>query len=152
VALELKIPPDFIALIVGVGMWLASRVTDSLDVPLIPRVLIGVPLLVLAVVLVISARVSLARAGTTFNPTAPARSTDLVTSGAYGFSRNPMYLGTFLVLLGLGVLLGNALSLLLSLVFVAYMNRFQIRPEERALRVRFGESYDNYARGVRRWL
>jgi protein-S-isoprenylcysteine O-methyltransferase Ste14 len=63
-----------------------------------------------------------------------------------------MYLGTFLVLLGLGVLLGNALSLLLSLVFVAYMNRFQIRPEERALRVRFGESYDNYARGVRRWL
>ena len=56
------------------------------------------------------------------------------------------------MLAGGALALGNALALLAPAAFVAYMNRFQIRPEERALREKFGVAFDAYARAVRRWL
>jgi len=52
----------------------------------------------------------------------------------------------------LAVFLGNWISALMPLIFVVYMNRFQIVPEERALRARFGASYEAYLRSVRRWI
>ena len=63
-----------------------------------------------------------------------------------------MYAGLLCVLAGGALALGNALALLAPAAFVAYMNRFQIRPEERALREKFGVAFDAYARAVRRWL
>lgn len=89
---------------------------------------------------------------TTVNPFTPERSSSVVDTGIYRFSRNPMYLGLLLGLLGWGVFLGNWVSVLLLPAFVAYMNRFQIRAEERALAARFGPQYLEYSRSVRRWL
>lgn len=63
-----------------------------------------------------------------------------------------MYLGVLLVLVAWGVYLGNLLSLLCTLVFIAYITRFQIIPEERLLRAKFGQAFDEYTRQVRRWL
>ena len=96
--------------------------------------------------------VSFRRAGTTVNPLNPAASSSLVRSGVYAFSRNPMYLGFAAMLLSWGIYLSNAVSLLFTPLFVLYMNRFQIEPEEDALRSRFGQEFDTYARRVRRWL
>ena len=61
-------------------------------------------------------------------------------------------LGFLLTLIAWAVFLGNVVSALMPLLFVAYMNRFQIAPEERALQVRFGAAYETYLRSVRRWL
>ena len=63
-----------------------------------------------------------------------------------------MYLGFLLALGGWAIFLANAVSALLLPLFVLYMNRFQIAPEERALAARFGQQFEDYRRSVRRWL
>jgi protein-S-isoprenylcysteine O-methyltransferase Ste14 len=92
------------------------------------------------------------RARTTVNPLRPEKSSALVRSGAYRLSRNPMYLGLALLLAGWAIWLANALALALLPAFVAWLDRFQIRPEERALAARFGAEYEAYRARVRRWL
>ena len=76
----------------------------------------------------------------------------LVQGGPYRFTRNPMYLGMACVLLGACAWLANPLALLAVFVFVGYITRFQIMPEERALLGKFGGAYADYLRRVRRWL
>jgi protein-S-isoprenylcysteine O-methyltransferase Ste14 len=63
-----------------------------------------------------------------------------------------MYLSLLLYLLGWAVYLSNVLALLFLPAFVLYMNRFQIKPEERVLLSRFGPAYAAYKGRVRRWL
>jgi protein-S-isoprenylcysteine O-methyltransferase Ste14 len=63
-----------------------------------------------------------------------------------------MYLGLLLVLLGFAIWLGNVLAPIMLVAFVLYLTRFQIVPEERVLREKFGEEYAGYMRRVRRWL
>lgn len=150
--LDLKIPPDLVALAVAALMWLVSSVTPSINVPSLLRVPTGVVFLSAGAALIAAARVSFDRAGTTFSPLAPGRSSRLVTSGVYRWSRNPMYLGTQFALFGLAVLQSNVYSLVVSLAHVLYMNRFQIRPEERVLSNRFGPEYEAYVGRVRRWV
>jgi protein-S-isoprenylcysteine O-methyltransferase Ste14 len=150
--LELKVPPDLVALGVAALMWLVSTVTPPLTVPLAVVRLVAIALLAAGIVLIVSARVSFTRAGTTWSPVAPRLSRQLVTAGVYRYTRNPMYLGTLLVLLALGARLANPVAAIVALAYVAYMNRFQILPEERVLRARFGDAYVRYARSVRRWV
>ena len=95
---------------------------------------------------------SFGRAKTTVNPMKPESTAALVQSSLYRFTRNPMYLGFFFVLVGLAVFLGNALAVLLLPIFIFYMNRFQIEPEERTLTALFGREYVAYSSRVRRWL
>lgn len=78
--------------------------------------------------------------------------TSLVATGIYRISRNPMYPGFLLVLLGWCAYLANWASAFLLPAFEAYMNRFQIQPEERALSARFGSQFLAYCGSVRRWL
>ena len=76
----------------------------------------------------------------------------MVTHGVYRFTRNPMYLGLLLILLGLAVYLASPWVLLGPVAFAAFITRFQIQPEERALTARFGATYTDYCARVRRWL
>lgn len=89
---------------------------------------------------------------TTVDPTNPQKTTKLVTNGVYAITRNPMYLAMLLLLLGFGLHLGNAFNVLLATGFVAYLNHFQIIPEERALQTIFGKEYQHYCAKVRRWF
>ena len=73
-------------------------------------------------------------------------------SGVYTITRNPMYLGLAIVLLGWACFLSNALAFAFIPAFVLYMNRFQIGPEEAVLGGMFGEQYTSYRSRVRRWL
>lgn len=76
----------------------------------------------------------------------------MVVSGPYRITRNPMYLGLFLVYLG-GVIFINSVWPLIMLPFVIIcMRRFVIAKEEAHLRARFGQSYVDYKESVRRWL
>lgn len=151
-SLELKIPPVALALLIAAAMWTVSLVTPPIGFP--PAVCAGAAL----VLALAGASVSVAgvlafrRARTTVNPTKPAATSALVSGGIYRVTRNPMYLGFLLVLLGWAVFLSNALSFLGALAFVPYMNRFQIGPEEKALSAMFGAEFAAYQARVRRWL
>jgi protein-S-isoprenylcysteine O-methyltransferase Ste14 len=63
-----------------------------------------------------------------------------------------MYVGLLLALTGWAIFLSHTLPFLLLPVYVAYMNRFQISPEERALSAKFGDEYETYKQAARRWL
>lgn len=89
---------------------------------------------------------------TTINPLNLKKSTYLVTSGVFRFSRNPMYLGMLLFLLGTAIILNIIGGLIISILFIFYMNFFQIIPEENALQNLFGKNYRNYRKTVRRWI
>jgi uncharacterized protein len=150
--LELKVPPDAILLLVAGLMWLAAAVTPRLAIPSALRVGAGVVLAGVGVWAIVDARVLLARADTTWRPMSPGQTSSLVTHGLYGVSRNPVYLGMYVVLLGGAVLLASPVALVLSGIFVLYLDRFQIRPEERALSAVLGAEYDDYLSRVRRWI
>ena len=150
--LELKIPPPVVALVLGAAMYGADRAVAALRVDppggrMLVWLLAGFGLLIAG-----SAVVSIVRAHTTVDPRKPERTTALVTSGMYRWSRNPVYLGDTLLLLAWATYLANPLAFALAPLFVAWMNVFQIAPEERMLRERFGEAYQEYCRRVGRWL
>ena len=91
------------------------------------------------------------RAGTTISPLKPENTSALVVTGVYRVTRNPMYLGLLCVLTAWTLQLGNFVVAAFPVLFVLYMNRFQIGPEERMLRSKFGADFDTYCGRVRRW-
>ena len=153
---EHRIPPPAIDLAVGGLMWGLARAVPSAQ--LWPRGA-GWPVWVVAVALALAGGLialagvrEFARAHTTVNPLAPGQASALVTYGVFGYSRNPMYLGMLLVLIGWGVWLGNAAAFIGLPLFVLLLNVLQIAPEERAMRARFGDAFARYAARVRRWI
>jgi len=90
------------------------------------------------------------RAGTPVIPFEP--STALVTGGLYRFTRNPMYLGMVLLLIGVAILLGSLTAFLPVPVFAWIIQKWFIEGEERFLEEIFGENYLAFKRNVRRWL
>jgi protein-S-isoprenylcysteine O-methyltransferase Ste14 len=82
----------------------------------------------------------------------PQSSSSLVISGIYALTRNPMYLGFLLVLLGWAIFLSNALAFLFLPAVIFYLNRFQIEPEETVLASLFGQEFVAYRSRVRRWI
>jgi protein-S-isoprenylcysteine O-methyltransferase Ste14 len=82
----------------------------------------------------------------------PDAASSLVVSGIYRYTRNPMYAGFLLILLGWAAFLSNILALIVLPAFVLYMNRFQILPEERVLTTLFADEYTEYLARVRRWF
>jgi len=150
--LELKIPPVVLGLIAALLIWLTSLTVPTFHFMLPGRFHAAAVLAFLGVAISISGVISFRRVRTTVNPTTPGCASSLVVSGVYKFTRNPMYLGFLLVLLGWTVLLSNPLGLVWILAFVLYMNRFQIRPEERALASLFKQDFLAYKTRVRRWV
>lgn len=149
-ALELKIPPGVLVILTAALMWLVSGPACGLLLPARRGLALG--LVVAGVVICALGVVSFRRAGTTVNPLKPETAGSLVVSGIYRRTRNPMYLGFLLGLAGWAVYLSNALAFLFLPAFVLYLNRFQIRPEERALASVFGKDFAAYQSKVRRWL
>lgn len=92
------------------------------------------------------------RAGTTPSPLQPEKASHLVQEGPYRWTRNPMYVGLASALLAWATYLGSLWAFLGPLAFAAYLTRFQILPEERALLQLFGDDYREYQRRVPRWL
>ena len=151
-ALELKVPPPIVALLIGVVMWALSRGTRPVTVRAFPIIMTAVVIALVGGGITLSGAITFRRAKTTVDPLKPERASSLVTFGVYRMTRNPMYVGLLLVLIGWAVFLVNVWSALGPLVFVAYITRFQIQPEERALASLFGEAYATYKSRVRRWL
>lgn len=151
-ALELKVPPPIVALVVALAMWVVSRLTTTYDGDAPLPIAVAVAVAVVGVTISTAGITSFRRAGTTSDPRKPDAVSSLVTSGIYRITRNPMYLGVLFVLVGWAAFLSAPWSLLGPVVLVVYLTRFQIKPEERALMGRFGDEYARYMARVRRWL
>jgi protein-S-isoprenylcysteine O-methyltransferase Ste14 len=151
-ALELKVPPPAVAVLIAAGMWLIADLPPMVVLPQFLRTLTALPLAVAGVAMTIAGALSFRRARTTINPMQPQAAAALVRSGVYRLSRNPMYLGLLLVLLAWTAFLSTLWAALGPLVYVLYINRFQIAPEERILSAKFGASYAEYKANVRQWL
>lgn len=152
VNLELKFPPLVLVVLFGTAMWLVNLVLPSINLGLLPRIAGGLAFFSAGVFCVASGVFKFSLSDTTINPIDARSAAKLVTSGLYRFSRNPMYLGFVLILIGWGVSLANVFALLAVVGFVKYLTRFQIEPEERALQDVFGDGYIDYKQRVRRWL
>jgi len=151
-ALELKIPPPVVGLMVATLMWLAAWAVPALRFELPARRLLAGCVALVGLSFSVAGMASFRRARTTMNPMRPESASSLVVSGVYRISRNPMYVGVSFVLLAWAVLLSNASAFAFLPAFVLYISRFQIQPEEAALVKMFGEEYASYRSRVRRWL
>jgi protein-S-isoprenylcysteine O-methyltransferase Ste14 len=150
--LENRIPPPVVLGILGALMWAVAPMGPRLGLPDGWRDGLAVALVLLGLGIDLYCAIAFWRAKTTVNPLSPQNSSALVISGAYRFSRNPMYVGQALVLAGWMVFLDSAWGLAGPVLFVLYLNRFQIEPEERVLAQKFGAQFHAYKARVRRWL
>jgi len=142
-------PPALVALCVA-ATWMLPA-SWRIEAPWTLRAT-GLVLAVLGLALNLYPKRFFRRSGTTVNPLHPERSSELVTDGPYRWSRNPMYLGHAIALLGWSLWLAQLAGLAGVAAFLAWIDRLQIPAEEAALRSRFGEAYDDWCRQVRRWL
>lgn len=150
--LENRIPPPAIALLCALLMWLAAPYLPTFAPADALRSGLAATFLIAGIAVATAGVVSFRGARTTVNPLRPDTASALVVAGIYRYSRNPMYLGMALALFAWALWLARPGLLLGVLLFVLYMNRFQIAPEERAMARLFGDDFTRYCTRVRRWL
>ncbi len=151
-SLDTKLPAPVLAVAIAGGMWLHGHDAQAADFAPVLRSGLAALIAQLSAVLAVAAFLAFRKAGTTIDPMHPERAATLVTHGIYRYSRNPMYLSLLLLLVAYAVAQGALLALAGPALFLAYVTRFQIVPEERALAAKFGAQFDAYRARVRRWL
>ena len=149
--LEHRVPPPFVMVVVAVLMWFA-HVWLGNDLAFGLLLVLGLAFCVAGVAVAVTGFRTMVAARTSPSPTQIDLAKHLVTGGIYTRTRNPMYLGMVILLIGLECVFANAWLLLGPLAFVLFIQRFQIVPEERVMHEKFGTEYDAYRRRVRRWI
>lgn len=142
--------PPVLVMIIVILMCAASLVMPGPVILSEPYNLLGLVLLIAGTGMGLLGAAHFNRIGTnipTFN-----EPTLLVIDGLFRWTRNPMYLGFTLFLLGLAVMLGTLVPFLGPIAFAVTSDRWYIAFEERALRDKFGEPYEAYRRATRRWI
>ena len=150
--LALKIVPPFQVLFLGGIMWLIHRYFPIAHVHTGYNFLVSRILLYLCLAIFGAALYQFWRHQTTVNPRKIEQTSKLITRGVYAWSRNPIYVVDVLLLLAWAIWLGTWINLALPLVFIWFVTRFQIVPEEAMLLQKFGDEYSQYNRRTRRWI
>jgi len=147
----MRLPPPLVTLIFAAIMFGLDNVYRA-EIPSQISLAVAILFAVLAVVFLSPALVQFYKHKTTVNPYTPYKTSTLVTTGVYRFSRNPMYVGMAMALASWAFYLANSLCFILVGLFTVYITHFQIRFEEMALIEQFQEEFEQYAKRVRRWL
>ena len=150
--MKLLIPPPFQALFFSIIMWLISRQFLNANFSLNGINIFAFVFLIIAVMLLILSINKFRQVGTTISPLKPNKTSSLINSGIYRYTRNPMYLGLLLMLFSIALFLKNFISFLIIPLFILFITKNQILPEEEALENIFGGEYKNYKKKVRRWI
>lgn len=157
--LEHRIPPPLVAftvlmLQVAAGRWVhVPMFTTTVTRPdLAAYQIVGIVIGLAGLAIIVAGVLAFRSHATTVNPLDPGKASSMVTGGVFRFTRNPMYLGMALFLLNMAFVTNNALALLGPLLFAAWITRFQIIPEERALDKLFGAEFGDYCARTRRWI
>jgi protein-S-isoprenylcysteine O-methyltransferase Ste14 len=143
-----EIPPLYFVFALAIEIVIA--VAPGSQFVYYPYNYIGVILVALGIVSAASAVFQFRKAGTTLIPS--EEPTSFVTTGPYRFTRNPMYLGLFLMLLGAAFLLQRLLGFIFPFLFGWIVSRRFIEAEEDRLLAAYGEEYEAYLAHTRRWL
>ncbi|NMP15982.1 isoprenylcysteine carboxylmethyltransferase family protein [Thalassotalea sp. Y01] len=150
--LELKVPPLLLVIIFLLGIYLLPHSPIFIGPEVHWLHITGLALTAIAVLLVLFAVFGFSKEKTTVDPMHPDKTDALVVKGVYRISRNPMYLGFLLLIVALGLALNTLWLFPLAIVFILYINRLQIVPEERFLQQKFGDAFTFYCQKVRRWI
>ena len=137
-------------LIVGLVLDYALPLPVGLPEAALVRAPVGGGLILLGVAIFAAGIRNFSRAETPVPSTRPVRA--LVTTGVHAWSRNPIYVGMFLLYAGIGVAALSPWVLVLTLPIAVTMRYGVVAREEAYLEQRFGESYRDYKARVRRWL
>ena len=145
-----KIPPPIVTLFFGLCIYFLQEYFPESNLEFLTIFsyifyFAGLSILVLAVSL-------FKKQNTTVNPIKIENASSIVTCGVFKYSRNPMYLGMALILLGLALMFNLIGGTLFTLLFAIYITKFQIRPEEEVMEKLFGEDFLKYKKNVRMWI
>lgn len=146
------VPPPVQAIAALVLIWMASRWLPGWNIHFPGQAIVAAVIAATGVAIDVVSLAAFRRSDTTVNPLKPEDASALVISGMYRVSRNPMYLGMLLIIVGFALWRGNPLGVLIIGLFMLSITITQIRPEERALTALFGDAYAEYCARVRRWL
>ncbi len=150
--MKLLIPPPVYALMLGVLMWFLNDKVPIVHFIHAPWNKLGLALILMAVLFDVWSIFLFFKKHTTPNPMKPENTSDLVISGLYKVTRNPMYVGLQTILTGYAIWLGSLSPFFVLPLFYFIITEMQIKPEEAILEKKFGQDYLNYKNSVRRWL
>ena len=148
--METKIPPPLVTLVFGMSIYFSREMFPAIEIQY--SLYLGIFLLLSGFFILVSAVRLFRKDETTVNPLSPEQATKLVTDGIFKYSRNPMYLGMAIVLSSIAVFFNLIGGIILVALFCAYITKFQILPEERAMRDLFSDDFDKYTKVTRRWI
>lgn len=145
-----KIPPPIVTFFFGLCIYFSQEYFPEFNLEFLTILsyilyFAGLNVLILAVRL-------FKKQNTTVNPIKIENASSLVTSGIFKYSRNPMYLGMVIILFGLALMFNLVGGILFVFLFMIYITKFQIRPEEEVMERLFGEDFIKYKHKVRMWL
>ncbi len=145
-----KIPPPIVTFFFGLCIYFSQEYFPEFNLEFLSILsyilyFAGLNVLILAVRL-------FKKQNTTVNPIKIENASSLVTSGIFKYSRNPMYLGMVIILFGLALMFNLVGGILFVFLFMIYITKFQIRPEEEVMERLFGEDFIKYKHKVRMWL
>ena len=148
--MKTKIPPPIIAVTCIFANYLSTYVITPFNFS--NQGIVGSVIFVFGFASALSAILLFRKKQTTVDPMKPEESTSLVTSGIFSYTRNPMYLGLFIVITSTVIFFGAWFGIIILCFFVWYINTFQIIPEEEAMQKLFGKKFEEYSQNVRRWI
>ena len=145
-----KIPPPIVTLISGLAIFFSRPLFPDYHSNLIN--VFSAILLFFGLLVFFLAVASFKRYKTTVNPLQPSKASHLVISGIFRFTRNPMYLGMALILLSLSFKFNLLGGLIVTVLFIMFITKFQIIPEEEAMQGLFQDEFETYKENTRRWI
>ena len=148
--IKTKFPPPFVALASGFLIKYTKSIFPIIEFK--NKFIFGSFMITSGLTIILSAIILFKKYKTTITPLKPSRATKLIVNGVYKFSRNPMYLGLLLVLIGVSIMLNPIGGIFFIPLFILYLNYFQIIPEENAMIQLFKGEFLKYKRNVRRWI
>ena len=148
--IKTKFPPPLVALTFGFLINYTKNIFPKIEIKW--GDVFGSTIIIFGIIIILSSIVLFKKYKTTITPLKPSKATKLITDGIYKFSRNPMYLGLLLVLVGISIILNLTGGFFFILLFILYMNLFQIIPEDNAMVGLFKDEFLDYKKNVRRWI
>ena len=145
-----KIPPPIVTLFFGLCIYLSRPYFPEFSFSILNS--LSTISFVLGITVFVTAVSSFKRQNTTVNPISIEKASSLVVNGVFKYSRNPMYLGMLFILLGLTFKFNLIGGLLFTSLFMIFISKFQIKPEEAAMEKLFDQEWKDYIKNVRRWL
>ena len=145
-----KIPPPIVALICGLSIYFSRSLFS--EIIYIYNNIISISFFFFGTAFLLLAISSFKKQKTTISPLHPEKTSVLVISNVFKYSRNPMYLGMLFILISLAIRYNIIGGIIAISIFIFFITKFQIKPEEVQMKKIFGKKYAQYKKRTRMWI